>query len=142
MPLVWAGPGSPAKGKRSGRTVEMLDIYPTLAELCGLAQVPANLHGKSLRPLLERPDAPSDKPAVSQVERGNGGNRVSGYSLRTERYRYTEWKDGTEGEELYDYREDPREMQNLSGSKNHQKIRSELRATLRRISKGRGREIQ
>jgi uncharacterized sulfatase len=140
MPMLMAGPGIAARGKASQRTVEMLDIYPTLADLCGLKDVPANLHGTSLRPLLKNPSARWDRPAISQMERArNQQGRVMGYSIRSERYRYTEWNQGAEGEELYDYQRDPREMQNLSGSKEHQKVRDELRARLRAATLARGR---
>jgi iduronate 2-sulfatase len=144
IPLLIAGPGVAAKGKTSPRTVEMLDFYPTLADLCGLEHVPANLHGKSWHPLLSNPNAAWDRPAVSQVQRGanfEGQKRkgpVMGYSIRTERYRFTEWDNGTEGEELYDYQADPKEMQNLAKSAVHAKIRTELQGRLRAITKARG----
>ncbi len=143
IPLMFAGPGVKAKGKASPRTVEMLDFYPTLADLCALKDVPSNLHGKSLRPLLDNPDAVWDRHAVSQVHRGGGaaakrGKVVNGYSIRTERYRFTEWNDGEEGEELYDYRADPNELKNLARNPSQAKIRAALQARLRTISKARG----
>ena len=76
IPLIFTGPGVKAKGKASPRTVEMLDFYPTLADLCGLEKVPTNLHGKSLRPLLEKPNAAWDRPAISQMRRAAGGGIV------------------------------------------------------------------
>ena len=152
IPLIFAGPGIKAKGKASPRTVEMLDFYPTLTDLCGLNQVPSNLHGKSLRPLLENPNATWDRPAISQMRRGagagadqKGGNKkaagqfVHGHSIRTERYRFTEWADGKEGEELYDYKTDPKELKNLAKSEAHTKLKEELRTRLRAITKERGR---
>jgi uncharacterized sulfatase len=89
--------------------VELLDIYPTLAELCGLTP-PENLEGKSLRPLLENPAGDWDKPAITQVMRRN----VKGRSIRTEHWRYTEWDKGEKGVELYDHKNDPREHKNLA----------------------------
>lgn len=141
VPLIFAGPGVTSHGKPSPRTVELLDLYPTLADLCGFAQVPANLHGKSLRPLLQNPQATWDRPAVSQVARNRNQQPESlmGYSLRTERYRYTEWSGGDEGVELYDYQADPKEMQNLGKSERHAKLRAELKTRLRAITKARGR---
>lgn len=136
IPTVWAGPGITANGKKSARTVEMLDFYPTLADLCGLSHVPSNLHGKSLRPLLRNPTARWDRPAISQIDRPQA--KVTGYSLRTERYRYTNWKDGAEGEELYDYETDPKELRNLARSESHAKVRAELQAKLQAITKSRG----
>jgi len=141
VPLLIAGPGTTAKGKASPRTVELLDLYPTLADLCGLTQIPSNLHGKSLRPLLENAQAKWDRPAVSQVTRTRNQtpDSVRGYSLRTERYRYTEWADTAEGVELYDYQADPKEMQNLGKSDRHAKLRAQFQTQLRAISKSRGR---
>ena len=148
IPLIIAGPGVKSKNKASKRTVEMLDFYPTLTDLCGLKNVPANLHGKSLRPLLDNPDAKWDRPAISQMRRGANGGRgkkpkdgsqfVHGYSIRTERYRFTEWANGTEGEELYDYQTDPKEVKNLATDPKHTKLKDQLRAQLRTIAKARG----
>ncbi|MBL8236265.1 MAG: sulfatase [Bryobacterales bacterium] len=137
MPLIIAAPGTKAKGKGSPRPVELLDLYPTLADLCGLKDVPANLHGASLRPLLNNPGAKWDRPAISQVARGP---KVMGYSIRTERYRYTEWNGGQEGEELYDYQTDPNELKNLAKSERHAKQKAELLARLRAATKARGRK--
>jgi len=125
-PLLMAGAGVKARGKACGRTVELLDLYPTLADLCGLKDVPANLHGKSIRLLLENPTAQWDRPAVTQVHR----NQIRGYSLRTERYRYSMWDQGREGEELYDYQNDPREMKNIAKTSG---VRAELKARLEKI---------
>ncbi|MBL8293114.1 MAG: sulfatase [Bryobacterales bacterium] len=125
-PLLMAGAGVKARGQACGRTVELLDLYPTLADLCGLKDVPASLHGKSVRPLLENPKAAWDRPAVTQVHR----NQVRGYSLRTERYRYSMWDHGREGEELYDYQSDPRELKNLAKTSG---LRAELQARLETI---------
>ena len=110
-PLIIAGPQI-AKGKASRRTVELLDIYPTLAGLCGLSGAPDNLAGKSLQPLLKNPNARWDKPAITQVLRG-GARSIMGYSVRDERWRYTEWDDGKRGAELYDEQKDPGETRNL-----------------------------
>ena len=138
IPLIFAGPGVKAKGKQSPRTVEMLDFYPTLADLCGLSQAPPNLHGKSLRPLLENPGAAWDRPAISQVRRAAGGGKhVDGYSIRTERYRFSEWADGVEGSELYDYKTDPSELKNLAKNRAYDKLRTQLRSKLREVVKAR-----
>ncbi|MFN0101962.1 MAG: sulfatase [Bryobacteraceae bacterium] len=137
VPLIMAGPGIKAKSKASPRTVELLDLYPTLADLCALENVPPNLHGKSLRPLLENPNAKWDRPAISQVSR-RPADPIMGYSIRTERYRYTEWMDGAEGLEMYDYQSDPKEMKNLAKSEKHAKLKVDLQAKLRAITKARG----
>jgi uncharacterized sulfatase len=112
-PLIVAGPGV-SRGKVSGRTVELLDVYPTLAEVCTLKGTPENLHGRSLVPLLRNPSARWDKPAITQVRRGSGGGAFMGYSVRDERWRYTEWADGKHGAELYDEQNDPGETRNLA----------------------------
>ncbi|CAG4994122.1 Ulvan-active sulfatase [Dyadobacter sp. CECT 9275] len=126
VPLLIAAPGG-VKGKTSGRTVELLDIYPTLAELCQLSP-PQALQGKSLTPLLKKPDAKWDKPAYTQVRR----NQFFGRSVRTERYRYTLWDEGKAGEELYDHDKDPDEFHNLAKSTEHASIRNELLALLKK----------
>jgi uncharacterized sulfatase len=142
IPLIFSGPGVGAQGRASARTVEMLDFYPTLADLCGLDHVPPNLHGRSLRPLLNNPAAAWARPAISQIRRisppGPGGKIVNGYSIRTERYRYTEWNRGDEGEELYDYQTDRREVKNLASLAPHARLRDDLRRQLRAIARSRG----
>ena len=128
-PLIVAGPGV-AKGKASPRTVEFVDLYPTLADLCGLNNAPKNLAGRSLRSLLANPRAVWNKPAITQVQRGGANNRFMGYSLRTERWRYTEWDGGRKGVELYDETNDPREMTNLANDPKHAKTVAELKRML------------
>ena len=112
----------------------MLDIYPTLADLCGLI-LPPGLHGRSLKPLLENPQAKWNHPPFSQVQRG----KVMGYSIRTDRYRYTLWinlsNKGTEGEELYDYQTDPREFKNIAATAPQ---KAALRQQLETILQARG----
>ena len=108
VPLIISAPRMTA-GKGCARTVESLDVYPTLADLCGL-KAPSVLEGKSLRPLLEDPAHRWDQPAYSFLRRGP----VSGVSVRTEQFRYTEWDEGRSGVELYDYDKDPMESHNLA----------------------------
>jgi uncharacterized sulfatase len=113
VPLIIAAPGRSA-GKSSQRTVELLDLYPTLADLAGL-EPPKNLAGVSLRPLLENPNNERNRPAYTQVTRG----QRMGYSVRDERYRYTEWKGDRGGVQLYDYDVDPHELKNLADNPAH-----------------------
>ncbi|MBS1787338.1 MAG: sulfatase [Acidobacteria bacterium] len=128
-PMIIAGPGV-SKGKASPRTVEFVDIYPTLAEMCGLKGAPKNLAGRSMRPLLVNPKAIWNKPAITQVERGAAANRFMGYSIRTERWRYTEWDGGRKGAELYDETADPEEMKNLANDPKFASTLAELKRLL------------
>ena len=127
-PLIVAGPGV-ARGRASGRTVEYLDLYPTLAQLARI-QPPPGLEGRSLVPLLERPDAEWPHPALTQVRRGTGEKAFMGYSIRTEDWRYTEWGGGAHGTELYDERTDPGETVNLAADPAHAARAASLRALL------------
>jgi uncharacterized sulfatase len=127
VPMIIVAPGAKGNGKMSPRTVEFVDLYPTLADLSGL-KPPANLQGKSLRPLLDDPQAKWDKPAFTQVWRGS----FAGHSVRTERWRYTEWNGGKDGVELYDQDSDPKEFTNLAGDPKHSATLAELKAMIDR----------
>ena len=137
VPLIMAGAGVSTHGRGCTRPVELLDIYPTLAELCKLEETPATLHGRSLLPLLKNPSAQWDKPAISQVRRPSGKGFVMGYSLRTERYRYSTWEQGGEGEELYDYKTDPREIKNLARDASMSGLKQQLHTRLMTICRER-----
>jgi len=113
VPLLIAAPGATVKGGVAKSPVSLVDLYPTLAELCEV-QSPANLQGQSLEPMLKDPDAPGRGWAISQVTRGGANNRFFGYSLRTPRWRYTEWDEGRKGRELYDHDADSHELTNLA----------------------------
>ena len=113
MPMLIAAPGLAQNGV-STNPVELLDLYPTLADLCGLTP-PDNLEGASLRPILTDPsNAQWDKPAITQIWHKKD---AWGYSLRNDRWRYTEWVEGQGGRELYDHKNDPDEITNLADSK-------------------------
>ncbi len=105
----------------SAGTVELVDLYPTLAELCGLP-VSKTLSGKSLVPLLKNPNAAWTKPALTQVQRQN----FMGRSVRTERWRYIEWDEGKAGIELYDEQNDAGEITNLADKAEHADTRKML----------------
>jgi uncharacterized sulfatase len=109
VPMIIALPDGKSAGKTSLHPVELVDLYPTLADLAGLTP-PKNLEGFSLRPLLEDPAAAWAHAAYTQVWRG----KFPGHSLRTDRWRYTEWESGTKGAELYDHQTDPAENHNLA----------------------------
>ena len=127
VPLVIVAPGAKGNGKPCARTVEFVDLYPTLAELTGLTP-PKSLAGASLKPLLENPAAAWSKPAFTQVWRGG----FAGHSVRTERWRYTEWDDGKQGAELYDHDADPREFTNLAADPQHAETVKELKSLVAR----------
>ena len=126
VPLIIAAPSQKARGKVSPRTVELLDLYPTLADLAGLTP-PKNLEGASLRPLLDDPQAKWTRPAFTQVQRAG----FPGYSVRTERWRYTEWDDGAKGAQLYDHDQDPQELKNLAADPKHAKTVAEMKALVK-----------
>jgi iduronate 2-sulfatase len=120
VPLIICIPGQKTTGTSTGATVELVDVYPTLADICGLG-IPEGLAGRSLKPLLEDPESEWDKPAISQFPRPGyyrGKPEFMGYSMRTDQYRYTKWIRIETGEafarELYDHFADPGEEANLA----------------------------
>lgn len=155
QPLLIYAPGI-TDGKQCNAVVECIDIYPTIADLAGL-KAPDTIDGVSLKPLLENVDLKWDRPAFTQQARTlfpqnqdqasammlafSGGTRfmfnpalsdtnvtLFGRSVRTDRYRYTEWDEGREGIELYDYETDPEEHVNLAHNpdKKTRKLMEEL----------------
>jgi len=116
-PLIIAVPGQKNVGKKSDALVEFVDIYPTLVELCGLPK-PEGLEGYSFKPLLDDPQRRWKTAAFSQFPRQiPGEGHGMGHSMRTERFRLTEWKVAGKdfcGYELYDYQTDPQGNDNLA----------------------------
>lgn len=115
-PLIIRAPRMPGNGVSCRRVVEFVDLYPTLTELADV-QSPMGLAGRSLVPLLENPLAEWDGYAVTQILRPADdrlSEQVMGCSIRTDRWRYTEWAEGKYGIELYDHHADPQEFQNLA----------------------------
>jgi len=115
-PLIIRKPKAAGNGRACSRVVEFVDIYPTVAALAKIP-APGDLDGRSLGPLLENPGAPWDGFAITQILRPADGRLsapVMGRSIRTGRWRYTEWDEGRQGVELYDHRADPQEFRNLS----------------------------
>jgi iduronate 2-sulfatase len=124
VPLIIAGPGVTAKGQVTGAPAEMVDFYPTLAQLAGLA-APDYIKGCNLVPALRDTLARPRSTAFTQY--------ADGYSIRTERFRYTEWgQTGSKGRELYDHAADPQELTNLVGADQYQATIDELAQVLHR----------
>lgn len=128
VPLIVRVPGGMA-GARTGALVELVDLYPTLVDLCGLPPA-KGLEGTSFRPVLENPEVAWKSAVFSEAKR----NRTHGRSVRTASHRYTEWtpeESGPTENELYDLNSDPKEFVNLAGSAEHDEVRKQLAATLR-----------
>lgn len=104
VPLAVIAPGVTTPGTTCSRPVSLLDLYPTLVDLCGLPGR-NDLDGVGLRPLLEQPQREWERPAVMTFGRGN-------HAVRSERYRYIRYANGDE--ELYDHASDPHEWTNLA----------------------------
>jgi arylsulfatase A-like enzyme len=117
---MMVAPGVTKAEQRCGRPVTLLDVYPTLVDLCGLGEKP-ELEGRSLVPLLEDVNAAWDRPALTTHGRNN-------HSLRTERWRYIRYSDGTE--ELYDHASDALEWRNVAGEAGYADVKTKLAAWL------------
>lgn len=138
IPLMFAGPGV-EKNKQENTPVELVDVFPTLFELAGVKGT--DVDGKSLVPLLDRNSKTliDVDYAVSQYPRGKD---KMGYSIRSGKYRYTEWhknsyksydtyKDSNIiGRELYDYNKDPNETKNWVKEKEYKAIVADLKSKL------------
>ncbi len=132
VPLIISQPGMTSGGKTSQSLVELVDLYPTLVQLCGIAPN-AMVEGKSLLPVLQSPETEIRSGALTQHPRPayyRGKPEVMGYSLRTKTFRYTEWRDFKTGSvsaiELYDHASDPQESNNLADEPKYQSVRQKL----------------
>ena len=114
--LMVVAPGLTRPGRRCPRPVSMIDLYPTLIDLCGLAPKP-ELEGKTLMPLLRNRNAKWNRPALTTHGRNN-------HSLRSDHFRYIRYSDGTE--ELYDHNNDELEWNNLANDPNYAGIKRQL----------------
>jgi uncharacterized sulfatase len=130
QPLIVAAPGR--KRGATTRTVELIDLYPTLGELAGLP-LTAGLQGRSLVPLLKDPRAAWDRPAFTQVTRGGAQDRFMGYSVRTEKWRYIERDDRKRGTQLYDEVKDPQELRNLASDPKYAAVLTDMRGWLAKM---------
>lgn len=139
VPLIIYAPGAKGNGQACIRPVELLDVYPTLRELCNLPHPPQKLEGTSLVPMLTEPTAPSERAIYTQVTRrigkGKSARLIMGYTVRTQRWHYTEWgPNGKQGRELYDHEADPQEFKNLVDDPGHAQTIAQLRPMLKRIA--------
>ena len=116
IPLLIHDPRSRAGGTRCNKTVGLVNLYPTLLELCGLAPEP-EVSGTSLVPLIDNPESPWNLPALTSTS-------LVSHSLRTDRWRFIRYGDGEE--ELYDHDTDPNEWNNLAADGLHADVRAEL----------------
>ncbi|MCF0062312.1 sulfatase [Dyadobacter chenwenxiniae] len=125
VPLIVYAPGLSKVNSVSERTVNLLDIYPTLAELCNL---PARkeLEGNSIVPLLKNPSATWEHPSVTTHGFGN-------HAVRSEKWRYIRYNDGSE--ELYDHENDPQEFKNLAKVQKYSAEKIKLAKSLPAINK-------
>jgi uncharacterized sulfatase len=116
VPLIVSAPGQKSRGQVCRSLVELVDLYPTLADLCGL-KPPENLHGKSLKPLLD--DAQREHKATAHTQLNAG--KTLGRTVRTKNFRYIRWRTPDEtAEELYDHRTDPHEFTNVASAAAYQ----------------------
>jgi choline-sulfatase len=119
-------------GHASNKITELVDLYPTLAELAGLTP-PANLQGQSLLPILKNPTTKEwSKDLAFSISRSGGE------SIRTSKWRFTHWGFGAKGEELYDLKNDPNEFTNLARDPNYSGRLNQLKARLKTKRKAAG----
>ena len=137
VPMIISAPGMKSRGVATDSLAELLDLYPTLVEICGLPKA-EGLEGQSLAPILKDPSAIVKRGAFTQHPRPayfTGAPDVMGRSVRTARYRYTEWRDFKTGNvvasELYDHEKDPLETVNIAGLPSSTPALAECRARYR-----------
>jgi arylsulfatase A-like enzyme len=123
--LIINHPGMKIKGMHTDGFVELVDLYPTLCELCQL-KLPEGLEGTSFVPLLNNPDQPWKKAIFCRAK----PKGTQGYTMRTPLYRYTEWRDdeGIIATEIYDHINDPQENINIAGQSEFRELSRKLKA--------------
>lgn len=128
VPLIIAVPNG--KANSTNRIVDLIDMYPTLADLCGLPR-PDDIEGESLKPLLTKPTTKWNNISYAVVDfRG-----IIGKSVRTERWHYVEWDEGKQGNMLYEHPKDNLELKNLSNDPKYAKTVTEMKALLAKMPK-------
>lgn len=134
VPLIISTPGLKNKNIKTDALVEFVDIYPTLCELSGLT-IPDFLEGKSMVPVIQHPEESFKEAVYSQFLREGiwlapDGIEYMGNSIRTNRYRYTEWINWETGtlvaSELYDHNSDPEENKNIAMEINNKELITDL----------------
>jgi iduronate 2-sulfatase len=135
VPLIIAYPGMPYAGMSTAALTELVDIYPTLVDLCGLPSPAAGgqLSGNSLRPILDNPAEKGKEAALSQISRPLGVEQdfgILGSSIRTDTHRYNVWVQKSDGsivaEELYDLSSDPNIVENIVQDRKRKSVRESL----------------
>ena len=128
-PLIISAPGQKAAGRKSLSLAEFIDIYPTLADLCGLPK-PKDVEGVSLKPVLDDAAASVRPVAISQYPRSDAGKTLMGYSIRDDRWRLTLWRDRKDNSihatELYDEIGDAHETVNVAAKPEHAQVIARL----------------
>ena len=132
VPFIVRAPGFKGNGTRSTSLIESLDLFPTLCDLTGV-QPPQQLQGKSLREILDKPTASIHDAAFTEARRGKDAE-FFGRSVRTTRWRYTEWNAGRDGIELYDHDADPHEFTNLASDPAHADTVAKLKALMQGVT--------
>lgn len=133
-PLLFAAPGMEGNGQRTRALVEFVDIYPSLCDVAGLS-LPSHLEGHSFKPVLMDPKREWKAAAFSQYPRSSGSKALMGYTMKTDRYRFTRWQprrdpQGKPSEviayELYDHQNDPAENVNVANDPANKKLIGQL----------------
>jgi arylsulfatase A-like enzyme len=122
VPLIFAMPKMNMAGRQSDALTGLIDIYPTLCDLAGV-KPPHKLSGQSLRPQLNDVTQPGKRAEITQMSLRGGG---FGFSLRTDRYRYSLFRGGLRGVMLYDHANDPEERRNLATDSGREDVVREL----------------
>ncbi len=135
VPLIVSVPGQAHAGAKTDALVELVDVYPTLADVCRL-NAPVGAEGISLKPLMAEPTRSWKSAEFSQYPRAREGSRhrghgdIMGYTVRTNRYRYVEWREWNSTDviavELYEHEHDADEMKNVSGQPEQERTVKQL----------------